>query len=111
MALEKGHPGLVQLLLKHGADPNARGVDGQTLLHVSSRKGDWKVARELLNLDVDINSRDNQGRTPLQVALERQEKSCATIVGARCRKYVTPAWCGCRNAGTSPSFERSRFSI
>jgi hypothetical protein len=53
-ALEKGHSCLTQLLLKHCVDPNARGVGGQTLLHVSSRDGDWKVAWELLQLDVDI---------------------------------------------------------
>jgi hypothetical protein len=110
LALEGGHPGLVQLLLKHGADPNARGVDGQTLLHVSSRRGHLKAARGLLKLDVDINSRGNEARTPLQDQSsgsvgEWQKRSCATIVGARCRKYVTPARCGRRNAGTTPSFE------
>jgi ankyrin repeat protein len=74
-ALDKGHSGLAQLLLKHGPNPNARGVGGQTLLHVCSRLGDLKVARELLKLDVDINSRDDQGRTPLQVALEKGKDS------------------------------------
>ena len=44
MALSKGHQDLAQLFLKHGADPNARDVDGETL--VSSQRGDWKVARE-----------------------------------------------------------------
>ena len=64
----RDHLGLAQLLLKHGADPNARDVDGQTLLHISSREGDWKVAKELMKLNVGMNSRDDQGRTPLQVA-------------------------------------------
>ena len=42
MALSKGCLGLAQLLLKHGADPNVCDVDGETLLYVSSRLGDWK---------------------------------------------------------------------
>jgi ankyrin repeat protein len=80
MALEKGHLGLAQLLLKHGADPNARGVDGQTLLHVSCRYGNWKVVRELLKLNVDVNSRDNQGRTPHQIALEKRRKEVVQLL-------------------------------
>jgi hypothetical protein len=32
MVLENGHPGLAQLLLDHGADPNTRYINGLTLL-------------------------------------------------------------------------------
>jgi ankyrin repeat protein len=79
VALKLGHPGLAQLLLKHGADPN-RDVGGQTLLHISSKRGHSRVARELLKLDVDINSRDNQGRTPLQVALQEGKSEVAELL-------------------------------
>ena len=58
IALMYVHLGLAQQLLKHDADPNARDVDGQTLL---SREGDWKVAKELMKLNVDMNSGDDQG--------------------------------------------------
>ena len=65
--------GLIQLLLKHGADPNTRDVDGQTLLHVSSRHGHPEAAKVLLELGLDVNSCDNRGRTPIQLALEMEE--------------------------------------
>jgi ankyrin repeat protein len=80
VALKKGHTGLAQLLLKHGADPNARDFCGQTLLHVSPEIGDRRVAQELLKLNVDINSRDNQGRTPLQVALEEDSEAVVQLL-------------------------------
>jgi hypothetical protein len=70
------------------ADPNACGVDGQTLLHVSSQTGHLKAAQGLLKLDVDINLHDNEARTPLQVALESGRKEVVQF-GARCRKYAT----------------------
>ena len=82
IALMYDHLDLAQLMLKHGADPNARDADGDTLLHISSREGDWKVAKELmkLNVDVDVNARDDQGRTPLQVALERGREEVVQIL-------------------------------
>jgi len=55
-------------------------VDGRTLLHVSAQRGDKKVARELMNLEVDISSRDNQGRTPLEVALERDSEEAVRLL-------------------------------
>ena len=62
MAPQDGHPGLAQLLLNQGENPNTRDVFGCTLLHVSF-EGDLKVAQGLLELNVDVNSRDNRGQT------------------------------------------------
>jgi ankyrin repeat protein len=60
--------------VKHGADPNTRDDIGWTLLHVASvAHGNLKVAQRLLELllelDVDVNSRENRGQTSLQVGL------------------------------------------
>ena len=62
MAPQDGYPGLAQLLLKHGANPNTRDVFGCTPLHVSF-EGDLKAAQGLLELNVDLNSRNNRGQT------------------------------------------------
>ena len=73
-ALQKGHPGLVQLLLKHGADPNARDVYGQAVLQAVSLVGDLRVAQGLQELGVNVNSQDNRGTTPPQLASQYEQK-------------------------------------
>ena len=88
MALRNGQPEHVQLLLKHGANPNFRDVgdQGETSLHVASRIGEPEVAQGLLELDVDVNARDIIGRTPLRVALDCGKEQVAQLLlqhGAR----------------------------
>jgi ankyrin repeat protein len=52
---------LLLVLLDHGADPRIQDDEGQTPLHSASRCGRIKVAQRLLELGVNINSRDNRG--------------------------------------------------
>ena len=71
LASERG-PELVQLFLDHNADPRARDGDGDTLLHCAALAGRLKVVRLLLernaDLNVEVNSRNNKGSTPLHLA-------------------------------------------
>jgi hypothetical protein len=64
-ALVKGHVEIVMLLLEHGADVNAVGSAGSTLLHqaIQRERGDsfWL----LLEHHADIHLRDDFGATPL----------------------------------------------
>ena len=71
--------GLVLLLLKHGADPNTRDEDGQTLLHLSSN-GRQEDAERLLELGVDVNSRYNRGQTPLQMTLDYGDEEVVQLL-------------------------------
>ena len=47
---------------------NARREDGFTPLHVASENGSLEVARLLIDHGADIGAKDNEGRTPFQVA-------------------------------------------
>jgi ankyrin repeat protein len=77
----RGHVDNMQLLLDHGADPNARDDDGSTPLHQSSwwKEGNYaethgtvEGTRLLLKYGAIIDAEDNEGRTPLQLALEHR---------------------------------------
>jgi ankyrin repeat protein len=71
----------MQVLLDHGADPNARDNDNATPLHHSSwwqkepfvaQEGTVEGTRLLLKHGAIIDAEDNNGETPLQVALKNE---------------------------------------
>ena len=61
----------IQLLLKYGADPNARMSDGLTPLHLASSRGAVEDIRLLLEYGANIEAVDEKGKTAFQVASER----------------------------------------
>jgi len=81
----KDHVGVMQLLLDHGANPNARDDDGSTPLHHSSHgqyenHGSVEGTRLLLKHGAIIDAEDNEGRTPLQLALEHDRQDMVTCL-------------------------------
>jgi len=61
---------IVYLLVKAGADPNAReGVKQCSALHMAARRGNAPVARALLESGADIEARDSAGDSPLRRAV------------------------------------------
>ncbi|CAB0034327.1 unnamed protein product [Trichogramma brassicae] len=75
-ALDKSHPTLLELLLKHGADPNSACADGWTSLHVIAKRRDLAPMMEKLfepskpnYKPPRVDARDKDGNTPLHFAV------------------------------------------
>ena len=63
------------LLLAAGADPNAKGPDGVTLLHQAARSGSLPMIRALAKAHVDFTRTNADGLTALDVVEGRQSAS------------------------------------
>ena len=84
-----GHVGVMQLLLDHGSNPNARDDGGSTPLHHCSwwqkegffpARGSVEGTRLLLEYGAIVDPEDNEGRTPLRLALEHGRQDIATCL-------------------------------
>src|SRR5690606_33788265 len=64
---------LIQLLLKHGVDPETANADGETPLHLVARAGNIEAARALLKAGAKVDPREKFGeQTPLMWAVVRR---------------------------------------
>lgn len=60
---------LLELLLKHGGDPNLRGPDDRPLLHIAVFQYRWDNLRLLLKYGADINIHTSDGSTAADVTV------------------------------------------
>ncbi|XP_021004164.2 delta-latroinsectotoxin-Lt1a-like [Parasteatoda tepidariorum] len=63
-----------QLLIGKGADIDAVFEQGRTMIHAAALKGNSKVARDFFFGNIDVNSKDRKGHTPLHIAAESDQK-------------------------------------
>ena len=69
-AAAAGYADIVNMLLKHGADPNVREQGGYTPLHAAAQNGDKEMIRILLYGGADLSPKSDDGKTPLDLAAE-----------------------------------------
>ncbi|XP_029288904.1 ankyrin repeat domain-containing protein 27 isoform X2 [Cottoperca gobio] len=60
-----GHSALAALLIRHGANVNARTNQSATPLHLASQNSHVQVMRFLLECNAKLNKKDHYGNTPL----------------------------------------------
>ncbi len=72
---ETGTPEMIKLLLAHGANPSAADDEGITPLHLDAVMAWLEAAQLLLEAGADVNARDSQGWTPLHYAALASRKA------------------------------------
>jgi serine/threonine-protein phosphatase 6 regulatory ankyrin repeat subunit B len=72
IALEKDRKDIAELLIAHGAEaPN---------LHLAVQIGNLDKVNEFLSQEIDINSKDEQGKTPLIYAVDNSHEGIAELL-------------------------------
>jgi len=103
-AADKGHKEVVELLIENGADVNAGGRSSQTplnialqrkhkniaelliqkgadvSLHTAARYGLLEKLKELIGKGADVNTKNNEGQTPLDIASEQGHKEIVELL-------------------------------
>lgn len=84
----------VRALLKAGADPRTKEVDGATALHYAARHDNTDMAQLLISADADLNAGNQDARTPLfyarGCAVAKLLIDAGAVVGARTMQGWTP---------------------
>ena len=62
------HAGIMQNLIRHGADVNAKNNTGMTPLMMAAEKGYIELLEVLLTAKADINSKNKAGKSALDLA-------------------------------------------
>lgn len=71
---------IVELLIKHGADVNAKQMQGVTPLHSAAHNGQTKLSKLLIDNGAEINAKMENGQTPLFMANEKNFQEIAALI-------------------------------
>ncbi|RWW48010.1 hypothetical protein BHE74_00045963 [Ensete ventricosum] len=71
---------VISHLLRRGANPQAKDLDGATPLHYAAQVGAMQTVKLLIKYKVDVNVADNDGWTPLHVAIQTRSRDIAKVL-------------------------------
>jgi uncharacterized protein len=76
-AVSRRHADVVRILLRAGANPNARQSAGWTPLHAAAANGDLASVDLLLEAGADPTARNDEGRSVIELATESGDEATA----------------------------------
>eukprot|EP00053_Salpingoeca_punica_P012762 m.114631 g.114631 ORF g.114631 m.114631 type:complete len:243 (+) comp16034_c0_seq1:108-836(+) len=76
----KNRVDMIDMLMAHGAELEAKNLHGYTALHWAAWFDSFEAAESLVTLNANVWARDNDGKTPLEVALENNSDRVANII-------------------------------
>src|SRR5688572_8079433 len=89
-AVAARHEKVVKMLLRLGADPNAREQGGYTPLHAATQNRAEDMIRILLYGGADLTSKGKDGKTPLDLAMESGDEKTSLILREGITKRLKP---------------------
>ncbi|OMO50038.1 Major sperm protein [Corchorus capsularis] len=93
LAVSKGNIECAKMLLKSGADENAKSNDGRTALYRAAANGNRRMVEILIEMDADPTIQDDHGRSALDVAREKGHEEMVEIM-ERGKEVMLAARCG-----------------
>jgi ankyrin repeat protein len=85
-AIRSGRHAAVPLLLEAGLDPNVPDADGDMPLHLAVRAGSVELVAELLRAGAEVNARNFEAQTALDLALTHADPGVRERLTARLRE-------------------------
>jgi ankyrin repeat protein len=114
VAVKKGHAEVVPVLLRYGADVNARDNQNQTPLHHASELGYVEIAQLLLDHGADTSARNKDDNTPLYVAVAKGQRDIIQVYldrGADVNFRERSNWASILSRTVSSAVQRARQTI
>uniref|UniRef100_A0A8C4RLC2 Uncharacterized protein n=1 Tax=Erpetoichthys calabaricus TaxID=27687 RepID=A0A8C4RLC2_ERPCA len=80
MAVQHMREECVLILLKNGANPWLKDINGDTALHHAALVSELPLARHLLDYNAAVDTPNKTGCTPLMVAVDKNDQEMATFL-------------------------------
>lgn len=72
---------VAQMLLRDGnVDVNSRDAEGAAALHYAARNSSLPLVEALLSAGADVEAKDNQGETPLDLSIQSRSEKCTALL-------------------------------
>ena len=69
-----------EMLIQNGADPSLKNNGGFSLLHFAAQGGNTSIINKLLSLGLDVDLKDLYGKTPLIIAIEKNNSDAVKVL-------------------------------